>query len=162
MKARKEHTSEFFMKEAIRLARIHMEAKDGGPFGAVIVRNNEIIARGWNQVTSSNDPTAHAEVVCIRNACTFLQDFDLSGCELFVNCEPCAMCLSAAYWARIETITYGADHNDAEAIGFDDAFIYRELQKKPSARRITMTQLMRNEALAGFELWSKMEDKIRY
>ncbi len=162
MKARKEQSSEFFMKEAIRLARIHMEAKDGGPFGAVIVRNGTIIARGWNQVTSKNDPTAHAEVVCIRKACALLQTFDLSGCELFVNCEPCPMCLSAAYWARIAKITYGADHNDAAAIGFDDAFIYRELQKKPSTRKISMVQMLRNEALAGFQLWNEMEDKTRY
>jgi guanine deaminase len=162
MKVRKEQSSKFFLKEAIRLARIHMKAKDGGPFGAVIVQNSTIIARGWNQVTSKNDPTAHAEVVCIRNACSFLQTFDLSGCELFVNCEPCPMCLSAAYWARIEKITYGADHNDAAAIGFDDALIYKELQKKPSDRKITMVQMLRNEALAGFQLWNEMEDKIRY
>jgi len=107
MKVRKEQSSEFFLKEAIRLARVHMEAKDGGPFGAVMVRDGTIIARGWNQVTSANDPTAHAEVVCIRSACSLLQTFDLSGCELFVNCEPCPMCLSGAYWARIEKIIYG-------------------------------------------------------
>lgn len=162
MKARKEQSSEFFLKEAIRLARDHMEAKEGGPFGAVIVRTGAIIARGWNQVISRNDPTAHAEVVCIRKACLFLKTFDLSGCELFVNCEPCPMCLSAAYWARIEKITYGADHNDAAAIGFDDAFIYKELQKLPSARKISMVQMLRNEALTGFQLWNEMEDKIRY
>ncbi len=162
MKVRKEHSSEFFMKEAIRLARVHMEAKDGGPFGAVIVHNGTIIARGWNQVTSKNDPTAHAEVVCIRKACELLQTFDLSGCELFVNCEPCPMCLSAAYWARIAKITYGADHNDAAAIGFDDAFIYRELQKDPATRKISMVQMLRNEALAGFQLWTEMEDKTCY
>ena len=162
MKARKEHSPEFFMREAIRLARVHMEAKEGGPFGAVIVRNNEIIARGWNRVTSSNDPTAHAEVVCIRNACSFLQTFDLSGCELYINCEPCPMCLSAAYWARLEKIVYGADHNDAEAIGFDDARIYKELAAKPEARSLTMVQLLRDEALVGFRLWDAMEGKILY
>ncbi len=162
MKVRKEQSSEFFLKEAIRLARVHMDAKDGGPFGAVIVRNGTIIARGWNQVTSENDPTAHAEVVCIRKACSFIQGFDLSGCELFVNCEPCPMCLAAAYWARIEKITYGADHNDAAAIGFDDAFIYRELQKRPSDRTIRMVQMLRNEALVGFQLWREMENKICY
>lgn len=150
------------MKEAIHLARVHMEAKDGGPFGAVIVRKGRIIATGWNQVTSTNDPTAHAEMVCIRRACSLLQNFDLSGCELFVNCEPCPMCLAAAYWARIEKITYGADHDDAAAIGFDDAFLYRELLKAPSARKIPMVQMLRNEALAGFQLWNELEDKTPY
>lgn len=162
MKGRKEIKAEFFMKEAIRLAQVHMEAHDGGPFGAVIVRNGEIIARGWNRVTSSNDPTAHAEVVCIREACSTLQNFDLSGCELFVNCEPCPMCLSAAYWAGIERITYAADHNDAAAIGFNDAFIYKELKKKTADRKIQMIQIMREEALTTFTLWEQFEDKILY
>jgi guanine deaminase len=162
MEARKELDNEFFMKEAIRLAKLHMEAMEGGPFGAVIVRNGEIIAKGWNKVTSSNDPTAHAEIVCIRKACSILQTFDLSGCELFVNCEPCPMCLAAAYWAGIERITYGADHNDAAAIGFDDAFIYKELQRNVADRKICMTQMMRNEALTTFTLWTRLEDKISY
>lgn len=162
MKVRKEANNEFFMKEAIRLAREHMEALDGGPFGAVIVRNGEIIAKGWNKVTSSNDPTAHAEVVCIREACSTLQSFDLSGCELFVSCEPCPMCLSAAYWAGIERITYGADLNDAAAIGFNDAFIYKELEKNRTDRKIRMTQMMREEALSTFTLWEQLEDKIPY
>lgn len=162
MKARKETNNEFFMKEAIKLAREHMEAMDGGPFGAVIVRDGEIIARGWNRVTSSNDPTAHAEVVCIREACSFLQSFDLSGCELFVNCEPCPMCLSAAYWAGIERITYGADHNDAAAIGFNDAYIYKELEKDIPDRKMRMMQMMREEALSTFTLWEQLENKIAY
>lgn len=162
MKVRKESDDEFFMKETIKLAETHMEAMDGGPFGAVIVRNGEIIAKGWNRVTSSNDPTAHAEIVCIRKACSALQTFDLSGCELFVNCEPCPMCLAAAYWAGIDQITYGADHNDAAAIGFDDAFIYKELQSNAMDRKIRMTQMMRDEALTTFTLWEQLEDKIIY
>jgi guanine deaminase len=162
MKARKESDKVFFMKEAIKLAQIHMEALDGGPFGAVIVRNGEIIAKGWNRVTSSNDPTAHAEIVCIRNACAILQTYDLSGCEIFINCEPCPMCLAAAYWAGIEQITYAADHNDAAAIGFDDAFIYKELQSNAADRKIRMTQMMRDEALATFTLWTQLEDKVTY
>ena len=162
MKVRKEANNAFFMKEAIKLARAHMEALDGGPFGAVIVRDGEIIAKGWNRVTSSNDPTAHAEMVCIREACSTLQSFDLSGCELFVNCEPCPMCLSAAYWAGIERITYGADLNDAAAIGFKDAFIYKELEKNRTDRKIRMTQMMREEALSTFTLWEQLEDKIPY
>ena len=160
MKGRKEANNEFFMKEAIKLAREHMEALDGGPFGAVLVRDGEIIARGWNRVTSSNDPTAHAEMVCIQEACSILQTFDLSGCELFVNCEPCPMCLSAAYWSGIERITYGADLNDAAAIGFNDAFIYKELKKNRTDRKIRMTQMMREEALSTFTLWEQLEDKI--
>lgn len=129
MKARKEEDRIIFMTEAIKLAREHMKAKDGGPFAAVIVKEEKIIARGWNQVTSRNDPTAHAEIVCIREACAHLHHFDLSGCELYVNCEPCPMCLAAAYWARIKKITYGANSDDAAAIGFDDALIYSELQR---------------------------------
>jgi len=162
MKERKEVAPEFFMKKAIELARIHMEAKAGGPFGAVIVRDGEVIAEGWNRVTSSNDPTAHAEIVCIRNACKALDTFDLSGCELFVNCEPCPMCLSAAYWARIKRIHYGADHDDAAAIGFDDAFLYEELQKSAAERAIPMIQIMRDDALQTFKRWEQLEDKISY
>ena len=150
------------MKEAIRLAQEHMEAKDGGPFGAVIVHDNTIIATGWNKVTSSNDPTAHAEVVCIRNACAQLNTFDLTGYELFVNCEPCPMCLAAAYWARIERITYGADHNDAAKIGFDDAFIYEELHTSVESRTLPMVQMMRDEALKTFKIWEIMSDKTCY
>ncbi len=162
MKARKETQSKIFMAEAIKVAREHMEEKDGGPFGAVIVKDREIIARGWNRVISTNDPTAHAELVCIREACAHLQSFDLSGCELYVNCEPCPMCLAAAYWARIEKITYGADRDDAAALGFDDAFIYSELQREPLERKIVMLQMMRNEALSGFKLWEELEDNVRY
>ncbi len=162
MKGGKEQDDIFFMEEAIKLATEHMQAGDGGPFGAVLVQNGQIIARGWNQVTSTNDPTAHAEIDCIRKACTILETFDLSGCELFVNCEPCPMCLSAAYWAKIVRITYGADHIDAAAAGFNDAFIYGELQKELGNRTMLMQQLMRNDALQTFKLWDKMEEKISY
>lgn len=162
MKARKGKADIFFMEESIKLATEHMQAGDGGPFGAVIVQNGKIIAKGWNQVTSTNDPTAHAEVDCIRKACASLETFDLSGCELFVNCEPCPMCLSAAYWAKIERITYGADHIDAAAAGFNDAFIYEELQKEQNDRTMAMKQLLRSNALQTFRLWDEMEDKLDY
>jgi guanine deaminase len=155
-------TDQQFMAEAIRLAGEKMEAGEGGPFGALIVRDGTIIARGWNKVTSSNDPTAHAEIVAIRNACTALQSFDLSGCELFVNCEPCPMCLAAAYWARLSRIVYGADHNDAAAIGFADAFIYQELALQPADRKLVTQQLMAPEARQGLARWLDLEDKILY
>lgn len=151
-----------FMAEAIRLAGEKMEAGEGGPFGALIVLDGAIIARGWNKVTSSNDPTAHAEIVAIRNACNTLQSFDLSGCELFVNCEPCPMCLAAAYWARLTRIVYGADHNDAAAIGFADAFIYEELVLPPADRKMGMQQLMAEEARQGLARWLDLENKILY
>ncbi|KAF0189983.1 MAG: hypothetical protein FD168_281 [Desulfobulbaceae bacterium] len=155
-------TDQQFMAEAIRLAGEKMEAGEGGPFGALIVRDGAIIARGWNKVTSSNDPTAHAEIVAIRNACSALQSFDLSGCELFVNCEPCPMCLAAAYWARLSRIVFGADHNDAAAIGFADAFIYQELALQPADRKLVTQQLMAPEARQGLASWLDLEDKILY
>lgn len=161
-KAGKEQDDIFFMEETIRLATKHMLAGDGGPFGAVIVQNGKIIARGWNRVTSTNDPTAHAEITCIRKACANLETFDLTGCELFVNCEPCPMCLSAAYWAKIERIVYGADHMDAAAAGFNDAFIYEELQKEQKDRTMPTKQLLRSNALQTFKLWDEMEDKLDY
>jgi tRNA(Arg) A34 adenosine deaminase TadA len=151
-----------FIAEAIRLAGEKMAAGEGGPFGALIVRDGAIIARGWNKVTSSNDPTAHAEIVAIRNACSTMQSFDLSGCELFVNCEPCPMCLAAAYWARLSRIVYGADHNDAATIGFADAFIYQELALQPTDRKLVTQQLMAQEARQGLSRWLDLEDKILY
>jgi len=162
MKAGKETSDIFFMAEAIRLATEHMQAGDGGPFGAVIVQKRKIVARGWNRVSSTNDPTAHAEIDCIRKACASLATFDLSGCELFVNCEPCPMCLAAVYWANIKQITFAADHNDAAAIGFNDAFIYEELQKEPTDREMQVQQLSRDEALQTFQLWEILEEKISY
>ncbi len=155
-------TDQELMTEAIRLAREKMGAGEGGPFGAVIARDGVIIAQGWNQVTSRNDPTAHAEIVCIRNACKVLQTFDLSGYELFVNCEPCPMCLAAAYWAKLQRVVYGADHNDAAAIGFADAFIYQELALERQSRSLPMQQLMQEEARVGLALWLELEKKILY
>ena len=162
MKAGNTPHTVFFMKEAIQLATEHMKAGDGGPFGAVIVKNGVIIARGWNQVTSTNDPTAHAEVNCIRKACTYLKSFELIDCELFANCEPCPMCLSAAYWAKIKCIYYGAGQEDAAESGFNDLFIYEELKKEADKRTMRMQQLLRDDALQSFKIWDKMEDKIRY
>lgn len=155
-------TDQELMTATIRLAREKMVAGEGGPFGAIIARDGVIIARGWNRVTSSNDPTAHAEIVCIRNACAALQTFDLSGYELFVNCEPCPMCLAAAYWARLARIIYGADHHDAAAIGFADGFIYAELALDRDKRSLQMQQLMAQEARDGLTLWLDLEDKIPY
>ncbi len=151
-----------FMREAIELAREKSQAGEGGPFGAVIVKNGEIIARGWNRVTSTNDPTAHAEIVAIRNGCRQLETFDLGGCEIYVNCEPCPMCLAAIYWANIERIYYGATAKDAADIGFADDRIYRELKLPPESRSLAMTQLMRREVLPVFAQWQAMEDKVMY
>ena len=162
MKAGKAASNDFFMEEAIKLATEHMEARDGGPFGAVIVHKGEIIARGWNRVTSTNDPTAHAEVDCIRKACAHLNTFDLTGCELFANCEPCPMCLSAAYWAKIKCVYYGADQRDAARAGFNDAFIYEELKREINDRKMVMQQLLRDDALQTFMTWDTLENKIRY
>lgn len=151
-----------FMQEAIRLAAEKMRQGHGGPFGAVIVRNGQVIARGYNQVTSTSDPTAHAEIIAIRQACKTVNDFRLNGCEIFINCEPCPMCLAAIYWAGIEKIYYAADRHDAAAIGFADQFIYEEICREPAGRKIEMTRLMRHEALPAFEEWQNMPDKIVY
>ncbi len=162
MKVGKTEQHQFFMQRAIELAETHMMAMDGGPFGAVVVKDGKIVAEGWNKVTSSNDPTAHAEVVAIRRAGRTLKNFDLSDCELFSSCEPCPMCLAAAYWAGIRKISYGADHNDAAAHGFNDAFIYQELCKSMEERKMIMVQLMRSEAVTGFKRWDAFEEKTRY
>lgn len=151
-----------YMREAIRLADEKMQEGVGGPFGAVIVKDGAIIARGWNLVTSTNDPTAHAEIVAIRRACTALANFSLAGCELYCNCEPCPMCLAAIYWAGIETVYYAATRKDAAAIGFADDFIYNEIQKDIENRATRLTQLMRKEALTIFQKWDRMEDKTPY
>ncbi len=155
-------TNQELMTEVIALAREKMLAGEGGPFGAIITRDGDIIARGWNRVTSLNDPTAHAEIVCIRAACTALQSFDLSGCELFVNCEPCPMCLAAAYWAKLARIVYGADQQDAAAIGFADAAIFTELTRDAGQRSLPMQQIMAQEARSGMRLWLEMEQKTPY
>lgn len=151
-----------FMKEAISLSKQGMEQLKGGPFGAVIVRNGTIVGKGYNCVTSSNDPTAHAEVVAIRDACKNLSSFQLSDCEIYCSCEPCPMCLSAIYWARIEKIYYANTKADAAKIGFDDAFIYQEIIKPATERKIPSENMMSNEAWIVFELWQRKEDKTNY
>lgn len=150
------------MAEAIRLSIDKMRAGAGGPFGAVVVRDGRIISRGWNQVTSTNDPSAHAEIVAIRKACQELAAFWLGDCELYVNCEPCPMCLAAAYWAGIRKICYAANRQDAALAGFGDDYIARELAKPRTERNLQMEQGMRDDALEAFAIWDKMEDKIEY
>ena len=151
-----------FMAEAIRLSRKMMRAGRGGPFGAVIVKNGKIIARGWNQVTSANDPTAHAEMMAIRSACKKLKSFQLDGCAIYTSCEPCPMCLSAIYWARPKKIFYANTKKDAAKIGFDDDFIYQELKRAPAQRKAPIISMMRNEALPVFREWGRKKDKVRY
>lgn len=150
------------MREAIRLSIDKMRQGYGGPFGAVVVRNNEIMAHGFNNVLSSNDPTAHAEVDAIRKASQTLGTFDLSDCELYTSCEPCPMCLGAIYWARLRKVYYGNTRQDAANIGFDDALIYEEIEKPLAERRIPMQQLLPEEAKKGFEAWVQNEERKKY
>jgi len=150
------------MQEAIELSRRNIRAGNGGPFGAMIVRDGTVLARGTNLVTSNNDPTAHAEIVAIREACRQLGSFQLEGCELYSSCEPCPMCLGAIYWARLSAIYYANTRSDAAAIGFDDEFLYKELSVPLPERRIPMKQLLRSEALLVFKEWDEMENKIQY
>jgi guanine deaminase len=150
------------MREAIRLSLSKMRGNHGGPFGAVVVRDGKIVGRGWNQVTSTNDPTAHAEVVAIRNACKRLKRFHLDGCELYTSCEPCPMCLAAIYWSRIDSVYYANTREDAAGIQFDDAVIYREIKLPLARRKIPMKQLLRPEAQAVFKAWKTKLDKILY
>ena len=151
-----------FMREAIRLSLSRMRANRGGPFGAVVVRKGKIVARGWNRVTSDNDPTAHAEVSAIRDACKKLKTFQLDDCELYTSCEPCPMCLAAIYWARLKKVYYANTRRDAAKIEFDDALIYREISLPVSRRQIPMKQLLRDEALKVFAEWRDKTDKIKY
>ena len=151
-----------FMQRAIELALDNVRSGCGGPFGAVIARNGEVIAEGVNQVTSRNDPTAHAEVLAIRQACAKLAAFELKDCELYSSCEPCPMCLGAIYWARLGRLYYASTADDAAKIGFDDSFIYQELQIPHAQRRIPTSQVMRDEALAAFRAWADKPDKVRY
>jgi len=151
-----------FMNEAIRLSLEKSLAEEGGPFGAVIVKDDKIISRGWNQVLLRNDPTCHAEMVAIRSACEVLQTYDLSGCSIYVNCEPCPMCLSALYWAGIEKIYFAATRKDAADLGFADDFLYQELKAPPEKRKIPLLQTMRDDAVAVFKKWEKLENKIIY
>ena len=153
--------SDFFMQKAIELSikNIH---NNGGPFGCVIVKNNKIISEGVNGVTQNNDPTAHAEIVAIRNACKKLNTFDLSGCELYTSCEPCPMCLSAIYWSHIDLVYYGNSRENAADIQFDDKFIYDEMKKDINERKIPLKQILKDEAIKAFNLWAETENKTKY
>lgn len=150
------------MQAAIELAQKGMESNAGGPFGAVVVKDNEIIAEGCNQVTSSNDPTAHAEVVAIREACKVLGSFQLDGCTIYTSCEPCPMCLGAIYWARPDRVFFAATKEDAASVNFDDHFIYDEIELNFDKRHIPFSNLLRPEAQKVFELWLNKEDKAAY
>ena len=153
---------EYFMLEAIKMASLGMDNNDGGPFGCVIVKDGEIVGKGNNKVTSTNDPTAHAEVVAIREACHNLGTFQLDGCEIYTSCEPCPMCLGAIYWARPEKVYYACNKFDAAEIGFDDQFIYDEIPRPYKNRSIAFEQLAREAALDVFKKWNEKEDKIKY
>ena len=159
MKAK--HSPESFMREAIKLSAESVRS-GGGPFGAVIVRNGEIIARGENRVTVCNDPTAHAEVSAIREAAARLGTYDLSGCEIYSSCEPCPMCLGAIYWARLDRLYYAGTRADAANVGFDDAHIYEELPLDPSQRELPTESLLREEARRVVEAWAEKADKKEY
>ena len=151
-----------FLREAIRLSRTRMRQGRGGPFGAVVARDGAIVARGWNAVTSSTDPTAHAKVVAIRRACRKLGSFSLAGCVLYASCEPCPMCLAAAYWARVDRLVYAATRDDAARAGFDDAFIYDQVPLAPEVRSLPTDHLLRGEASAVFDEWLAKPDRIPY
>lgn len=151
-----------FMQAAVDLSIKGMLANEGGPFGAVVVKNGEIVGKGNNKVTSTNDPTAHAEVVAIRDACKNLNTFQLDDCVLYTSCEPCPMCLGAIYWARPKAVYYGCTKKDAAEINFDDDFIYKELEVEMGNRKIPFTQLGRDEAIKAFEMWSSKNDKDLY
>lgn len=154
--------SKLFMQEAVRLSIDNVESGKGGPFGAVVVKDGKIISRGTNQVTSLNDPTAHAEVVAIRKACEALHTFQLDGCEIYCSCEPCPMCLGAIYWARPAKVFFGNTKEDAARIGFDDQFIYEELQRPLADRKLLTVQLMPELANMAFRKWTESSSKINY
>ncbi len=154
--------NEEFMREAINLALDGMRENKGGPFGAIVVKDGAIVGRGNNAVTTTNDPTAHAEVVAIRDACKNLDTFQLDGCEIYTSCEPCPMCLGAIYWARPSKLYYACSKSDAAEAGFDDDFIYNEIDVPISERKIEFIQLLRKEAQEVFDEWKEKEDKIKY
>ena len=154
-------TKNEFMLRAIELS-ISSANGTGGPFGCVIVKDDKIIAEGSNKVTFSNDPTAHAEIVAIREACKKLNTFNLSGCDLYASCEPCPMCLSAIYWSHVDSIFYANTREDAKKINFDDSLIYSEISKKNEDRKIPIKQILRDEALKAFEIWDNKIDKMEY
>lgn len=153
---------EFFMRRAIALAEVGMNSNEGGPFGAVVVKDDIIIGEGNNAVTSTNDPTAHAEVVAIRNACKNLNSFQLENCIIYTSCEPCPMCLGAIYWARPKKVFYACDKNDAAEIDFDDQFIYTELEQAIGERSIPFVRLLKEEGKIVFNKWAKKGDKTEY
>lgn len=152
----------YFMKAAIDLAQKSMDNNCGGPFGAVVVKNNKIVAEGFNRVTSTNDPTAHAEVVAIREACKILNTFQLKGCTIYTSCEPCPMCLGAIYWARPDKVFFGASKEDAAKANFDDHFIYEEMELDFDKRHIKFESVLRDEANSVFEAWKLKSDKTEY
>lgn len=154
-------TKEELMREAIRLSEENVK-NGGGPFGAVIAKDGKVVATGTNRVTPDCDPTAHAEVNAIRAASRTLGTFDLSGCEIYSSCEPCPMCLGAIYWAHLDRLYYGNDKRDAAEIGFDDAFIYKELELKPQDRRLKSEELLPDEAVRAFREWADKTDKVTY
>ena len=153
---------EEFMRRAIALAVENIRNAQGGPFGALIVKDGRVLAEGANRVTATNDPTAHSEIVAIREACRVLRNFQLNGCDLYTTCEPCPMCLGAIYWARPARVFYACVAADASAAGFDDAFVYEEFRRPLSKRRLPMTQLLRTEALEIFSQWNRQENKTTY
>ena len=155
-------THDDFMRRAIALSREHMEAGHGGPFGAVVVKDGKIIGEGWNRVTSANDPTAHAEVLAVREACKTLGTYDLSGAVIYTSCEPCPMCLGAIYWARLDRVYFGNSRTDAAAISFDDARLYQEISAPYEQRAIPMVRLLSDEALEIFNAWMVKPDKQTY
>jgi len=151
-----------FMERAIQLSLENVRAGLGGPFAALVVRDGKILGTGTNQVTTAQDPTAHAEIVAIRGACQAIHDFQLSGCELYTTCEPCPMCMGAIYWARLGKVYFANTREDAARIGFDDSFIYDQLALPVESRKIPMIQIMREQALAAFREWEKSPKKIQY
>lgn len=151
-----------FMQEAIEMAMANIDSGRGGPFAALVLREEEVIGRGVNSVTSSNDPTAHAEVMAVRDACRTLGDFQLDGCDLYTTCEPCPMCLGAIYWSRLDRVFYASTQRDAAEAGFDDQLIYDELRRDPEGRRLPMKQVMREEAKRVFDAWKQFEKRIEY
>lgn len=153
---------EVFMREAISEARLGLAAGKGGPFGCVIVKEGAVVGKGCNEVLLTNDPTAHAEMVAIRRACQYLNDFQLTGCDLYTTCEPCPMCLGAIYWSRPDRVFYAAGREDAAAAGFDDSFIYHELSLRDEQRKIPMIPFMRDEVMELFTLWTHSPFRIPY
>lgn len=154
--------SEMFLHEAICLSEEKMDAGEGGPFGALIVKEGQIVGRGWNRVTSANDPTAHAEVMAIRDACSNLKTFSLAGCEIYASCEPCPMCLSAIYWARLNALYFAGSQSDAADAGFDDSRLYKEIKLEWNARQLQAKQHLQIEAQAVFNRWKEKSDRINY